>query len=352
MNTYRIVPVFDSGLTAPGVSPSGSPQIIGVRAQVPDRDSTMSSAAKVFTEEVEAAASQNRSTIRARTFIPQDRLDAPIIGCEYGSSYQFEGDGRSYSPYSSDYRTSLMAHVGWDDEGGGPRLALSGKDVGTTIVYDKSTGEEVDRQTESADQIEVSQLGADADKVDLRFSIYASNPFCEGDAIAGQFTMNAYKSGSWIIRSGSHRMMPHWEIYISWLDGVPNTVYKRDYFSVYCLVNLLCEDAPMSAAGETYDWEISGRLFNTNDEGLAACQNAGRHGVEAGYWSDYNCLQNDSVLSLVLLDPNFEDTALIFADLTDCVTRGAVGISDGSYAAVQCRQGGSLGWYHLWAVYA
>lgn len=192
----------------------------------------------------EAAVNKNGAWVTVKTFIPQSRIDAPRVGCSYGSGYAFGGDGRSYSASSSKVRTTITANLRFDKNN--PRLIGSSRRIGATTVYKKSTGELVSTKTASGSRVTVKEMAlSDSEKVDLRFSIHASNPFCSAGAISGAFTMTVYKDGRYVIRSGAHRQMPNWEVYAGFVGGKTATVYRRAYASAACLIAMVCSEAQM-----------------------------------------------------------------------------------------------------------
>lgn len=347
LRSYRIIPVRHGDEASPvDVIPAEEPQIFGVKVRIPDTNRDVVAAAEEMTKDAGLFAS-NESWVKVNTFIPQSRIDAPPVGCDYGSGYQFHGDGRSFSPVSIEFRTSLVAFLRWDDPG--PRLTGFVSDVGETIVYDKSTGEEVERRTASKEDIWAVQLGADTDKVDVRFSIQAGNPFCGGNSIAGAFTMNLYKTGNWILLSGSHRQMPNWEVYIAWSDGEWNTVYQRQYLNEICLIELACPEAEMGGlAGDTYLWQLTESRYTDDEVGLGVCQTTGQDGIENGYWLDFDCQLRDWYYAFLVYGATFEfhSGGLSYFD---CWSTGDNGTDNGQYAAFQCHDNGNL--FDLWVVY-
>lgn len=192
----------------------------------------------------QAAVHKYGAWVEVKTFIPQNRIDAPRVGCSYGNGYAFGGDNRSYSASSSKARTKLVANIRFDKND--PRLIGSSRKIGATTVYKKSTGKLVATKTASGSRVTVKEMAlSDSQKVDLRFSIHAGNPFCSAGAISGAFTMTLYKDGRYVIRSGAHRQMPNWEVYAGWIGGNPTTVYRRGYASAACLVAMVCSEAQM-----------------------------------------------------------------------------------------------------------
>lgn len=93
-----------------------------------------------------------------------------------------------------------------------------------------------------------------ASSVDVRFSVLATNPFCQsfGNAIEAVFSINVRKSGSFHVFSGEHRLMPNHEVYVHSNTGGWATVYRRQYANVACLVKVECPVAKMSGAQGRY----------------------------------------------------------------------------------------------------
>lgn len=143
----------------------------------------------------------------------------------------------------------MTAYLTWTSA---PGLMSSYKRIGPTHVYD-SNGTLRATKTASAANLWVKELaGTDRNQVDLRFSVQASNPFC-GGSIAGAFTLTVYRGGSWVLRSGQHKQMPNWEIYIrGYSTSAWRTIYRRSYYSSYCLSRWMCSEANMTATSGTY----------------------------------------------------------------------------------------------------
>lgn len=176
------------------------------------------------------------TTLSWVTFIPQAKIDAPLVGCSYGRGYQFGGDNHSaYDWTSSRYRTALHAVVAWK-----AKTVSGGASISASHVYRKSTGKLVATRTASSKDMSVRLLGFGSDYVDIRMVTHASNPFCSGllgfkGAIDGAISIRLYKDGYWQIRSGNHRRMPNHYIYI-YNSGRVTDVYKARYDSAGCLI--------------------------------------------------------------------------------------------------------------------
>ena len=245
----------------------------GLEVDVPEPRSNQRTAAESQSEATAAAAVYyDVSELNWYTFIPEARVDAPPVGvpgvgCEYKSGYQFGGDGRDFanSPFYPDMgtsRTQLGAWVSWSRGAslGGP-FEQQGLYLGPTTVYDKATGEEVDRRQLSTSEAtgEAKVLGIEEGYrtwIDIRMNLQAGNPFCEGNSIAGAFTFTMTRTGNWAIISGSHRQMPSHEIIMSrWAPSGPavhTPIYRRSYANPLCLISWACPETQMSGYQGTY----------------------------------------------------------------------------------------------------
>ena len=195
-----------------------------------------------------AAKAAKTTTLTWVTFIPENRIDAPPTGCDYGKGYQFAGDNRSGFDWKNpNYRTSLNAVINWSDK------SVQGyKHVGTSHVYRKSTGRLIAAKTAGDKDMVARKLGSDRDSVDVRMVTHATNPFCKGlggvkGAIDGAFTMHLTTSGNYSITSGTLRLMPNHYIYI-YNGGKVTNVYTSKYANPLCLVgSATCEEAQLGS---------------------------------------------------------------------------------------------------------
>ncbi|KAL6710126.1 hypothetical protein ACN47E_009917 [Coniothyrium glycines] len=199
-----------------------------------------------------AARAAPTTTLSWITFIPEARINAPTVAgvalCGYGSGYQFGGDGHGFDWTASSYRTAAHALITWSNK------AVTGHTaVGTTHVYEKSSGKLVSHKTASKADMVVKKLpAAVGESVDIRMVTHAKNPYCPAGAIDGAFTATVTKSGSWSIRSGEHRLMPNHHVYI-YDGGKVTDVYKRKYANAACLVGAAtCQLASMGGLYGTY----------------------------------------------------------------------------------------------------
>lgn len=184
----------------------------------------------------DAASVARTTTLTWETFIPQKRIDAPAVGCDYGRGYQFAGDNHSNFDWrNSSYRTALNAVITWSNK------SVQGyKSIGASHVYKKSTGKLIATKTATSKDMLVKKMGSDSRSVDVRMVTHATNPFCKGlggvkGAIDGSFIMHLTTSGNWSIHTGSHRRMPNHYIYL-YNGGRVTNVYEAKYASAACLI--------------------------------------------------------------------------------------------------------------------
>lgn len=193
-----------------------------------------------------------------RSFIPYARIDAPPIGCDYGSGYEFDGNNRGYGTYFGDWKskTTINADVSWtsannyfNDDGF----------VSPSTVYEKSTGERVETRTVSGATVEAKLLAGDASSADIRFSLQAAIPYCIWNSIEGAFTITVTRTGNYGILSGEHRQMPNHEVIVvsttsdaTSVNYTEAVVYRRDLSDPLCLVSMVCEKASMAGYTGTY----------------------------------------------------------------------------------------------------
>lgn len=238
---YRIEALHDS--------PESEGGIWGLVAQVPNgTDETL---ARDLNAQLQAMASYTYATVQHQTFIPQARIDAPSVGCTYGSGYEFNGSARGYGASLSPYKTSLQARANFSGSG---TVTVEAKKIGTTYVYKKSTGAQVASKTASSSGLTVERMAASsATSVDMRFSVNAANPFCSVGSISAKFTITVTKTGSWYIITGTHKQMPNHEVYIHSNAGGWVTAYQRNYLNSLCLIGTAaCANASMAGYGGTY----------------------------------------------------------------------------------------------------
>jgi len=242
---YSITPATQPQATDPRARAWGMKVAIPSAAENQDTTTALRSQAAARTAAAKAAKT---TTLTWVTFIPQDRIDAPPAGCDYGKGYQFGGDNRSgFDWRKSDYRTSLNAVINWSDK------SVQGyKEVRASHVYQKSTGKLIATRTATDKEMSAKKLGSGKDYVDVRMVTHASNPFCKGlgpikGGIDGAFTMHLTTSGNYSITSGTLRLMPNHYIYV-YNGGKVTNVYTSKYGNLMCLIgSATCEVAQLGS---------------------------------------------------------------------------------------------------------
>ncbi|WP_205863230.1 hypothetical protein [Planosporangium thailandense] len=192
--------------------------------------------------EVRVMAAASTTTVTWVTFIPQSRIDGPPVGCDYGSGYQYGGDGHGYDWTSPSYRTAVSAVIDW-----GSKSVNGNVSIGTTHVY--RNGALVAQKTAAANDSGAKKMGSGSNYVDVRMVTHSGNPFCHLNAIDGAFSIHLTQGGNYSIFSGNHRQMPNHYVYI-YNGGRVTDVYKRDAVSPLCLAgSILCELANFYGSG-------------------------------------------------------------------------------------------------------
>lgn len=223
-------------------------RIWGLTAVVPGGNSTsLDSMREQILAYGELLAVNKQAVIQHQTFIPQAKIDPPPVGCSYKKPYKFGGDNRGFQASGSPYKTKVQATVTFSGSGG---VTTTAAKVGSTKVYN-SSGKLVATKTATGTTLRASKLSASSGtSVDVRFQIAAGNPFCTSsvlkNSIEAQFVMTVTKSGSWSIRSGTHKQMPNHELYIYGSSNRWISAYRAKYANATCLVNGVCAKANMT----------------------------------------------------------------------------------------------------------
>jgi hypothetical protein len=241
-HSYRIAPILPKGGDTRA-------RTWGMQVSVPTvrkGEDQLSALRRQAVRQATAAAVARTTTVTWMTFIPQKKIDAPTAGCDYGSHFQFGGDGHGYDWKSSKYRTVLNSVITWSS-----KKVAGYKDIGASHVYVKSTGKLVATKTASDKDMKAKKLGSGGNYVDVRLVTHATNPFCKGlggvkGAIDGALSMHVTTGGNWSIISGKHRLMPNHYIYI-YNGGKVTDVYKRKYANALCLIgSAACPEADLT----------------------------------------------------------------------------------------------------------
>lgn len=196
-----------------------------------------------------AAASRTNANVVWRAFIRQAYIDSPGTAiCDYSASYKFGGDNRGFSASGSTYRTLMQGTAYWNASG----TLSSSVNVHPTKVYLKSTGALIATKTASSSGMMVQRLAqSTATRVEMYFTLHASNPFCMKlpNAIEGYLRIAVTQTGSYAVLTGKHLQMPAHEIYIYDNLSNPKTVYTRSELSAVCLQKLACDPATITGSG-------------------------------------------------------------------------------------------------------
>jgi len=238
---YNIVPLLATGADPKARMWSMNVRVPGAPAAGEDLSHSLQLQAA---SEARARSAAATTTVSWETFIPQSRIDAPPVGCDYGDGYEFGGDGHGYDWRSSSYRTAVHALITWKSK------SVKGYvSIGTTHVYRKSDGKLVAQKTASGDKSYAKKMGSGSDYVDVRLVTHAGNPFCHLNAIDGAFSMHLTQGGNYSIFSGNHRQMPNHYVYI-YNGGRVTDVYKHNAAGPLCLVGaILCDLANFYGSG-------------------------------------------------------------------------------------------------------
>ena len=235
---YTIEPVGGDGSRSDAAN-----RMWSFKVRVP-KGSDRASLEESATVQALAAGVAATSTVSWVTFIPPAKVDAPAVGCSYGSGYQYGGDNRSYDWTSSRYRTAVHAVVTWSTK------AVSGSvSARPTTVYKKSTGALVATRTTSMAASYAKKLGSGSNYADVRLVTHAGNPFCTANAIDGAFSMHLTQTGNYSFISGNHRQAPNHHVYIYDGGGVTD-VYRRNNAGFICLAgSAICALANFYGSG-------------------------------------------------------------------------------------------------------
>lgn len=222
-------------------------RIWGLTAVVPGGDSgSIDSMQQEILEQSVILASNTQANVQHQTFIPQARINAPPVGCSYKPPYKFGGDNRGFLASGSPYRTKVQATAKFSGSG----TVTTASKVGSTKVYN-SAGKLVATKTATGNTLKATRLSASSgSSIDIRFQIASGNPFCTKTAlknsIEAQFIITVTKSGSWSIRSGTHKQMPNHELHIYGSSKRWVSAYRAKYANATCLVNGACAKANMT----------------------------------------------------------------------------------------------------------
>ena len=197
-----------------------------------------------------ASASAAKTYLRYQTFIPDEYLGAPASGCTPGGSeFTFEGNGRSFNPDSSSFKTRFQVTVDWTNNGA---LTYS-RTVKPTKRYligpngqPKMETEETAVATNGNMIFEARSTSSTLTHFKLDHSV--TNPMCND-----WFTFPIwYKTDAWIARSGAYtvtneyRRAPNHELYLkdsdenTWTALLQSYTYSMECFNKISPTQLWC----------------------------------------------------------------------------------------------------------------
>lgn len=197
-----------------------------------------------------ATAAAAKTYLRYQTFIPDAYLGAPASGCTPGGSeFIFEGNGRSFNPDSSSFKTRFQVTVDWTNNG---ELTYS-RTVKPTKRYligpngqPRIETEETAMATNGNMIFEEKSTSSTLAHFKLDHSV--TNPMCNEF-----FTFPIwYKTDVWIARSGAYtvtneyRRAPNHELYLkdsdenTWTPLLQAYTYSMECFNKTSLTQLWC----------------------------------------------------------------------------------------------------------------
>lgn len=144
--------------------------------------------------------------LRYLTFLGEEVLPNPNLT---SLNRFFKGDGRSFDPDSTDYRTRVDLTVRFTEEGA---LVDFEKDVGTTIAYNwRKKFRKAD--VASSAGIELKEVKEDHHRIAIDLKHSVGNPLVASPDIDYQIAANFYRIGTYDI-IGIHDQAPNHEVYL------------------------------------------------------------------------------------------------------------------------------------------
>jgi hypothetical protein len=202
---------------------------------------------------VNASPAASSTLLRYQTFIPEQYVSAPSVGCSYSGDYDyyFAGDNRSFTPGSSKFRTRMDVKVDWAT-GQTPLLT---KTVGTTHVYQLYNGvySLKDQQTAPSSSMQILNASVSSSTATFEMKQDVVNPFCTANGIYFDFAVRINRSGGYSL-TGSRLIIPDHEIYIMDSDASTWTsILQADHYWFFaCLTPVLsvtCTQYGMNLTG-------------------------------------------------------------------------------------------------------
>ena len=187
-------------------------------------------------DSADASINASSTALRYATFIPQQFVSAPWVGCSATSFSDefFLGDNRTFSTSSSRNRTRFDVTVNWTSLN---TTAIT--DVGVTNVYQLYNGAynyvTNDRALDTS--MILTQKSISSTKAVLNMKQDVANPFCSSNGIYFNYDVSIFRSGAYSM-VGSRLQSPSHEIYIKDSDStVWKTILQNNSFNLEgCLI--------------------------------------------------------------------------------------------------------------------
>lgn len=160
-----------------------------------------------------SSSRKNDARVTTRAFIPQKSVDLPpTVGWGCGNYSKFSGDNRGFT--GTEHASSRIqedATLFWG------KPVYHNTTIGVTHALNANGSIAATRTAKTAGT-GTYYWGGTSSKVTIKSTLDGGNPFCALGAIHGDVTITIHKNGSFSA-SGSHRLMPHWEIYFVYWNG-------------------------------------------------------------------------------------------------------------------------------------
>lgn len=196
-----------------------------------------------------APALPSKTTLRYLTFIRDETVLAPILGClpppvmvtrEEVVRVVFLGNNRTFGPGNTDNKTSLQVNIDWL-----AGTTTTSKSAAPTVAQYYCAGNPKPITLElTANTSEIYALTSSQtiSSVNLHMHHKAGNPFCAGYPIYYDVRGQIYRNGNYTLH-GEFRQVPNHEFYIkSNLESSWNIIYRAHInqdWNFYCLTPLI-----------------------------------------------------------------------------------------------------------------
>lgn len=203
-----------------------------------------------LSQSASASAAAAKTYLRYQTFIPDAYLGAPALGCTPGGSeFVFEGNGRSFNPDSSSFKTRFQVTIDWTKNG---ELTYSRtvKPTKRYLIGPNGQPRMDTEQTEIAtnENMIFEEKSKSSTLTHFKLDHSVTNPMCNEF-----FTFPIwYKTDVWVARSGGYtitneyRRAPNHELYMkdsdenTWTPLLQAYTYSMECFNKISLTQFLC----------------------------------------------------------------------------------------------------------------